>query len=88
MCRAGSRYAPREGVVRAITFIANRRNPRYAGKLPPAAVAERIAHAAGDLGTNRHYLFRLTEHLDMLGIVDGPMHRLAAAVRRRAGSEG
>lgn len=91
----GGTYQPRwvavrtrEGVVRAITFVANRRHPRYAGKLPPAAIVERIAHAAGDLGTNRYYLFRLTEHLDMLGIVDGPMHRLAAIVRVRAGSAG
>jgi cation transport protein ChaC len=89
----GGAYVPRwvavhtsEGVVRAITFIANHQHPRYAGKLPAAAVVERIARAAGDLGTNRHYLFRLTEHLDMLGIVDGPMHRLAAVVRGRAGA--
>jgi len=87
----GGAYVPRwvtvhtkEGVVRAITFIANHRHPRYTGKLPSPTVVERIAHAAGDLGTNRYYLFRLTEHLDMLGIVDGPMHRLAAAVRIRA----
>jgi cation transport protein ChaC len=88
----GGTYVPRwvavrtaSGAVRAITFIANQRHPRYAGKLPPDSIAERIAQAQGDLGTNRYYLFRLTEHLDELGIVDGPMHRLAADVRARAG---
>ena len=86
----GGTYVPRwvevrttAGVVRAITFVANQRHPRYAGKLPPTSVIERIAQAAGELGTNRYYLYRLTEHLDELGIVDGPMHRLAAGVRAR-----
>jgi cation transport protein ChaC len=89
----GGTYIPRwvavrtfEGAVRAITFVANQRHPRYAGKLSPAAIVERIAHAAGDLGTNRYYLYRLTEHLDELGILDGPMHRLAEQVRARAGT--
>jgi glutathione-specific gamma-glutamylcyclotransferase len=73
--RAGGR------VVAAITFVADRSHPRYAGKLPEAMIVRRIAQAAGDLGTNRHYLFRLVEHLDSLGILDGPMHRLAKQVR-------
>jgi glutathione-specific gamma-glutamylcyclotransferase len=47
-------------------------------------VVERIARAAGTLGTNRYYLFKLVEHLDMLGIADGPMHDLARRVRERA----
>jgi glutathione-specific gamma-glutamylcyclotransferase len=70
--------------VRAITFVANRFHPRYCGKLPDDAVADRIARAAGTLGTNRYYLFKLVEHLDMLGIADGPMHALARRVREKA----
>jgi cation transport protein ChaC len=67
--------------VRAIAFVANRAHPRYAGKLPEETIAKRIARAAGEFGTNRHYLFQLEKHLEMLGILDGPMHRLARRVR-------
>jgi glutathione-specific gamma-glutamylcyclotransferase len=88
----GGAYRPRwlevrtaTGPLRAIAFVANRAHPRYCGKLGRDAVARRIAAAAGMLGTNRHYLFRLAEHLDSLGIADGPMHRLAGAVRALAG---
>jgi glutathione-specific gamma-glutamylcyclotransferase len=72
------------GAVQAITFVANHAHPRYCGKLPPDAVVDRIARAAGNLGTNRYYLFKLVERLDMLGIADGPLHELARQVRERA----
>jgi cation transport protein ChaC len=88
----GGSYTPRwvtarteTGPVRAITFVANPFHPRYCGKLPHDAVVERIALASGNLGTNRYYLFKLVEHLDMLGIADGPMHELARRVREKAG---
>jgi cation transport protein ChaC len=88
----GGTYRPRwvearteAGGVRAITFVANRAHPRYAGKLPETTVVERIARAVGHLGTNRHYLFRLEEQLRSHGVDDGPMHRLADRVRARCG---
>jgi len=54
-------------------------------ELPDAMVVERIAKAAGTLGTNRYYLFKLVEHLDALGVADGPLHALARRVREKAG---
>jgi cation transport protein ChaC len=88
----GGAYRPRwvtvrteAAPVRAITFVANQFHPRYCGKLPHDAVIERIARAKGNLGTNRYYLFKLVEHLDMLGIADGPLHELARRVREKAG---
>jgi cation transport protein ChaC len=87
----GGAYRPRwvtvrteAAPVRAITFVANQFHPRYCGKLPHDAVIERIARAKGNLGTNRYYLFKLVEHLDMLGIADGPLHELARRVREKA----
>jgi glutathione-specific gamma-glutamylcyclotransferase len=74
------------GPVQAITFVANPAHPRYCGRLAPEAVIDRIARAAGTLGTNRYYLFKLVEHLDTLGIADGPLHELARRVRERAGA--
>jgi cation transport protein ChaC len=84
----GGIYRPRwvqvlvdsEATVRAITFVANREHPRYIGKLPEAIIAHRIARAEGEFGTNRQYLFQLDNHLETLGIVDGPVHRLARLV--------
>jgi cation transport protein ChaC len=88
----GGSYRPRwvtvrgaGGPMQAITFVANPAHPRYCGRLPHDSVVERIARAAGNLGTNRYYLFKLVEHLDMLGIADSAMHDLARRVRERAG---
>jgi cation transport protein ChaC len=67
--------------IRALTFVVNRQNARYAGRLPVDEVVMRIALAEGQIGSNRHYLYKTVEHLDQLGICDGPMHDLARRVR-------
>jgi len=72
------------GPIRALTFVVDRKHPRYAGKLPTAEVVRRIAEAEGLIGSNRQYLYKTVEHLDQLGIADGPMHALAREVRRLA----
>ena len=69
------------GVRRAITFIMDRQHPRYLGGLNLQAAATMIAHAKGELGTCAEYLFNTVQHLDELGIVDGPMHRLKCLVQ-------
>jgi cation transport protein ChaC len=75
------------GMIPVLTFVVNRRHERYAGKLPIADVVARIAGAEGHIGTNRQYLYKTVEHLDQLGICDGPMHALARQVRIVAGRE-
>jgi cation transport protein ChaC len=69
----------------AFTFVINRTNERYAGKLKTETIARRIARAEGQLGTNRAYLYRTVERLDALGIGDGPMHQLCTRVKALAG---
>lgn len=70
---------------RALTFLANPHGPRYVGRLPHEQMVERIAHAEGPLGSNRHYLYQAVAHLHALGITDGPLHHLCRAVREKAG---
>lgn len=69
----------------AFTYVINRTHKRYAGKLAEKTIIKRIAHAEGQLGTNRSYLYRTVERLDALGIGDGPMHRLCDQVKVLAG---
>lgn len=64
------------GPVRAVTFVVNRRHPRYVGRQPLAETVRTIAVAEGQLGRCCDYLHNLVLHLDELGISDGPMHRL------------
>ena len=71
------------GPVRAVAFVVNRDYPRYAGRLAPEQVAQTIAVAEGRLGTCAQYLFDTVAHLGMLGIEDGPMHRLKRQVEIR-----
>jgi len=70
------------GPLDAITFVVDRRHPRYAGVLSDAETARAIAHAEGRLGRCCDYLRNTVQHLDALGVADGPMHRLHALVER------
>jgi cation transport protein ChaC len=83
-------YAPRwvaaraDGeVVKAITFVANPGHPNYAGILPPETVADNIWSASGWLGHCRDYLINTVQHLEELGIRDGPLRRILHLVERR-----
>ncbi|HJW42036.1 MAG TPA: gamma-glutamylcyclotransferase [Rhizomicrobium sp.] len=73
-----------EGRIRALTFVVNRYHPRYEGALAEDHVAQRVAHAAGPLGTNRDYLYRTANHLAEIGVEDGPLLGLEARVRQLA----
>ncbi|MEQ8246379.1 MAG: gamma-glutamylcyclotransferase [Alphaproteobacteria bacterium] len=69
-------------VVRAACFVVNPAHDHYAGKLPPARIADIIAAASGQSGSNRDYLANTIAHLDELGIADGPLHAVHRLVSK------
>lgn len=72
--------------VEAIAFVANRRHPRYAGRLPEERVLEAVAAAEGPLGRCADYLTNTVAHLRRLGISEprlAALERLLAARERR-----
>ena len=69
------------GVKRAVTFVINRNHPRYHSGLSLQETAAMIAAAKGHLGTCAEYLFNTVQHLDELGVSDGPMHALMRLVK-------
>lgn len=62
--------------LRALTFTANRKHTRYVGRLPEGDSVRALATGQGTLGSARDYLHNTVVHLDELGVVDGPLHRL------------
>jgi cation transport protein ChaC len=64
--------------VLAHTYTAAHNHTQYAGKLDLEAAARLIRHGVGRSGANPEYLFSAVEHLDELGLADGPLHRLGA----------
>ncbi len=66
--------------VPGITFVADRRDESYAGRLAPAAAAAVIREAHGGRGSNRDYLVSTIEHLRVFGITAGPIHELLPLV--------
>ena len=73
------------GSRRAIAFLINHAHPRYAGHLGETAIVDLLARACGPLGDCADYLFRTTEHLGELGIVDRSLFRLSRLVREAQG---
>jgi cation transport protein ChaC len=70
--------------VTAHTYVADRGHHQYAGKQTLRQAARLIAQGTGVGGSNRDYLESTVNHLDELGITDGPLHQLHALVRGMA----
>lgn len=73
----------RDGPIRAVGFVMDRRSPFYAGRLPLEDVADVLARAAGHWGTCAEYLHNTVAHLEELGIHDSNLWRLQALVADR-----
>ena len=67
--------------VPAACFVTKRAHPHYAGKLPPERIAALIRQGVGRGGSNVDYLRNTIQHLDDLGIKDGPLHGIWERVR-------
>lgn len=72
-------------LVPAITFVINRENDRYAGRLSDDTAARHIATAAGPMGACCEYLFETVRHLAELGIRDRGLEAMAGKVRAQQG---
>lgn len=70
-----------DDIVRALTFVIDRRYIRYAGKVPRDVQVAHLATASGRLGSGLEYLENTVAHLDELGIGDGPMHDMLKRTR-------
>ena len=68
------------GPVPAATFIANRASPTYAGRLPEAQIAARLAVATGRLGSCVEYLEHTLAVLRAHGKTDLRLERLQQAI--------
>lgn len=69
--------------VAALTFVANRQHAQYAGEAPPDMIADRILSGQGSGGPCREYLENTVRQLEILGISDGPVHRMQQLVAAR-----
>lgn len=74
------RLAGREVLAR--TYVADRGHEQYAGKLPIEAQAKQVEGAVGQSGVNRDYVLSTVAHLEEIGILDGPLHHLAALLKQ------
>lgn len=65
-------------IARAMTYVADRAHPQYAGRLGHAAMVEIVRHAAGRSGRNPDYVRATAAHLAELGIRDRGVEALVA----------
>lgn len=68
------------GRIATVCYVADPGHEQYAGTLPLAEAASIIRGAEGISGNNPDYLRSTVEHLEELGIADGPIHELMALV--------
>jgi glutathione-specific gamma-glutamylcyclotransferase len=65
----------------ALCYVAEPRHAQYAGKLRLEEQVRYIVQGVGTRGTSVDYLENTIDHLDQLGIGDGPLHKLRQRVR-------
>jgi cation transport protein ChaC len=70
--------------VKGRAFVVRRAHRNYAGRLSVDETARLILQGIGARGHCREYLQNTVRHLEQLGMVDGPLHRLELAVKRLA----
>lgn len=73
-----------DGLVQAVTFVANRAHLRYAGRLDEASVAARLASATGSLGSCIQYLTATLDTLHAMGLRDRSLERLQRLISKAA----
>ncbi len=67
-------------IATALTYVADRNHPQYAGKLEVGEMARRIRRAIGKTGSNVEYLRNTVRHLEEMGIHEGILHRVLRQV--------
>ncbi|BCW90078.1 Glutathione-specific gamma-glutamylcyclotransferase [Alphaproteobacteria bacterium SO-S41] len=77
-----------DGPVAAVTFVIDKTHQRYAGEVPLAEQARRIATAEGQAGNNRDYLYRCRGELQRMGVDDPYVEALFSAVTKLTGETG
>jgi len=65
---------------RALTFVVNRKHPRYTGKLPLEQVVHLLATGQGIHGNCRHYFDSTVASLGELGVRDTALERIRTAL--------
>lgn len=67
---------------RALTYIVDRRHRQYAGRLPEEEQLRLVRQGIGRSGANPEYVIRTAEHLELLGLRDPALRRLAQALEK------
>jgi cation transport protein ChaC len=66
--------------VRALTYVADRRHPQYAGRLPLEDVLRLVRQGVGLSGANPEYVHATHQHLIELGVSDPILSRIAESL--------
>ena len=69
-------------LVTALTYVADRNHPQYAGALDREELLRIAAKAKGGSGPNVDYILNTVAHLEEVGIKDATLEWLAAQLRR------
>ncbi len=70
--------------VSALTYVADRLHPQYAGRLTREAMLERIRAGTGKSGDNASYVTDTYDHLLTIGVRDRDLEWLTAHLRSQA----
>ncbi len=70
--------------IAALTYVADRSQPQYAGKLPQVDLERLIRQGVGNSGRNPDYLFATVDHMREAGIPDARLFDLADRLRAAA----
>lgn len=68
--------------VKAYCFTVVRNHQQYTGKLEPVEAAKIVRRGVGPKGSSLDYLKNTLEHLDDMGIIEGPLHQICELAQK------
>ena len=68
----------------ALTYVADRLHPQYAGRLGREAMLDHVRKGRGRSGDNAEYVLETNDHLLAMGVRDADLEWLAAQLRAEA----
>lgn len=72
--------------VHAVTYVADRNHPQYAGKISVETAVETVCGAVGGMGPNEDYVLNTADHISAIGISDPWLEAVCKGIRARAAS--
>ena len=75
-------YLKDHTMVTALTFVSRSDHKQYATAMPEYQIVSIVRKACGPMGSNEEYILNMVKHLDLFGVCNSQLHRVAEYLQK------